>query len=330
VASVAADTSAIAPPPPLPSRPDAAPSGASSGFAGLLEASSPPPAPQPSGASATRSDDGANASQTHSAASNGTECSSAAGGRTTTSGPRNCKDAGAPKSTNNQKASDEGTPVDATAAGVTVLAGLPVPPFAFAPLPIADQTPAGPQDKQVASTDPPTPTHDDPTGPSGDRKDASAASNSVVVGLAAVVPGVPSIPATSDSDSSASARTAPVGSLSSTTPIPAALSSPAGMSGSSALLDVAATDSPSQPSESAQPNRTAPTAAQDLLAAVPGAASTLPPAGGLQTDDGPTPPLLTATIGASDQPASPRSRRARLPARQHHLTVPPLSIRRLR
>ena len=73
----------------------------------------------------------------------------------------------------------------------------------------------------------------------------------------------------------------------------------------STLLDVAATNSHSQPSESAQPNRAAPTAAQDLLAAVPGAASTLPPAGGLQTDDGPTPPLLTATIGASDQAASP-------------------------
>ena len=292
VASVAADTSAIAPPPPLPSRPDAGPSGGSGGFADLLEASSQVPAPQAQGTPSARADDGSNAPSSSGAAEGPR-------GGPTTSGLRNCKDAGGPQSTNDQKASEDGTTADTTAAGVTVLAGLAVPPLAFAPLPIANQTLAPSQGAQVASDDLATPTDADTTAPSGNRKDTEPPAGPLAAGLVAVLPGVPLMPVTSAPDSSAPGRTAAVASSSPGTLLPESLlSAPA--TSTPTLPDMVATDSSSQPSDGgAPPNHTSTTAAPDLLAGVL-------PAGDAQGADGATPPLLAATIGASEQSAASR------------------------
>src|SRR5262249_22292244 len=190
--------------------PDGARSGQWGGFADLLAASSPPPA---------RTDDGANTPQSVAAAGNGTVPASPAAAGTATSGPRGGKDSGGRKDINDQTGDDSGAVASSAAIDVTVVAGLPVPPLAFAPLLITDQTPATSQGAQTASVDPATPTLGRTTDATDDRKDADAPSSLVGAGLVAVLPGVPLIPVTSAPDSSPSVQTATVASSSSTKPI---------------------------------------------------------------------------------------------------------------
>src|SRR5262249_57343347 len=73
VASVAADTSAIAPPLPLPSRSDATPpAGPAGAFSDLLDAAAAPAtAPQPQGPPGARTDDGSSAAQANGSGATG-------------------------------------------------------------------------------------------------------------------------------------------------------------------------------------------------------------------------------------------------------------------
>ncbi|HML14984.1 MAG TPA: flagellar hook-length control protein FliK [Xanthobacteraceae bacterium] len=227
MASVAADTSAIAPPLSLPSRSDAvAPAGPSGAFADLLDASAPATASQPQTPSAARGDDGPSGAQSEETAGNGT--GNPAGTGAATSKPRPGKDRNDQTTSADNGAAGGGTTIDTTSA-----AGLPTPPFGLTALTIADQTPAGPQDAQLASPDPPSTAADGPPSKSADGKDANAPSGPVIAGLAAALPGTVLI-AAAVSDSSKSVARGPLASAPATTLAPGTPAAGAGAAASDA------------------------------------------------------------------------------------------------
>jgi flagellar hook-length control protein FliK len=304
VASVAADPSAIAPPLPLPSRPDAAPAAGPSGaFADMLNASAAPaPAPQPQGTLGARPDDGSNAGQTGGPAGSGSSDAAAAGVGPTTAATRNGKGPGDSKSA-------DALPNDANSAGnaaanITVVAGLAVPPFAVAPLPAANQTPAPSQDTQAASADAATPAQDGTGGPPGDHKDSDAPSDPIAAGIAAAIPALVPVVTVVAPASSAPAGTNPVGSLPSGANAPAGPSpaASAGAPSTDSNADVAQS-SAQPPNGTSQSDRPASTSVLDLLTAMQPAASAASEAGELQTAVLPAPASTAANSGASDRNA---------------------------
>jgi hypothetical protein len=302
VASVAADPSAIAPPLPLPSRPDATPpAGASGAFADLLNAPTPATARQSQVTFAARTDAATNAAQSGTTA-NGTGNTDPATAGAATAGPRH----------GSKDANGQATPVDnGTAAGnasadVTVVAGLAMAALAIAPLPNPDQTPASPQDAQGASADPAPPTGRDAASPSDDRKNASASSDALPAGVVAALSiMMPIAAATSAPEPSTPGRSGPIPSLPPTGPVPAVFSA-ASMSAPAAGPDAGASSVPSpQPDGTAQPSPKAPAVAQDMLAAAPSAVSATFPAPELQTAALPVLPRAAASSAAPDQTARP-------------------------
>ena len=200
MASVAADPGAIAPPLPLPSRPDApTPAGASNTFADLLDGTNPPTASQPQSAATSPGQSGAPAGSGSGSAEPATGAA--------TAGPRTGKDDGG-KDTNEQL----------SAIDVTLVAGLALPPLSLAAPPNPDQTPAASQDLQEASTDPAPAAGGNASDKPSDRKDASAPSDPVPAGLVAALSNL--IPMTaapavarSAPDSTAPVRFSPVAAL---------------------------------------------------------------------------------------------------------------------
>lgn len=274
VASVAADTSAIAPPSPLPSRPDAGPpAGQSGAFADLLDASAAPaPAPQLQGPPGGRPDDGANTAQDNAAAGS-TPASSGA-----SSSARNGKDSGGSKSADDP--ADDNNAGN-TGVGVTVVAGFPVPPFAFAPLPAGDQTPTASQDTPTASLDAAASTQDGTGAPPSNHKDSDAPTDSSPAGLAAAIPGL--VPVVTVVAPAAAAGTGPVASLPSGATVPAGTSSAPSASapaaGDDADIAAPATQPPDGAGQNSQP---ASASVLNFLTDMPSAASTPPAAGALQ------------------------------------------------
>jgi flagellar hook-length control protein FliK len=288
VASVAADPSAIAPPLPLPVRSDAAtPAGPSSAFADLLVAATPAAAPQPQNGSTSRADDGSNPAQAGAAPGGAAGSVDPAGG-SAAPGSHTAKNAGA------KNTDDQTTPVDSGAA-VTVdvtLVGLPLLPFALAPLPNADQTTAAPPSAQGASADPAQAT--------GGRKDASAPSDYVPTGLVAGLPGLVAIPSAAAADASPQGSTGPVAPLPLNAAIPVVLSGP-NMSASTAGPNVHDASVPQTADGPPQPNLKASAAPENALPLVPAVASELPPADELPPAALPASLQATAGTGASDQ-----------------------------
>jgi flagellar hook-length control protein FliK len=283
VASVAADPSAIAPPLPVPN-PSVAPppAGASSAFADLLDASAPAATAQPQPTPAARADVGTTAAQTGVAAGGADPAIVA----TVTSGSRRAKDAGS-KDTNGQTAPvGKGTTAGNASVDVTVVAGLPMPPFAIVPQPNSDQTAAASQDAQAASAQPAPPTRGDAASQSDDRKDASAPSNALAAGVVAALPGmVPTPAATPAPRPSTPGPSGPITSLPPTGLVPAVVSLGAPAAGPNAV-------------PSPQPDGTAQAGSQ-----APGAASTTLPAGEFQTAALPVLPPVADGSGASSQHA---------------------------
>src|SRR5262249_21011951 len=152
----AADTSAIAPPLPLPSRSDAAPSAGPSGaFADLLDAQTTPPpqGPGPAAPSAA-SNQGSPSTGTGAAppkTSSGKDPSS-------NKDPKEKGDAAADNSGNG------GSGVDAVAAAGLAIAQVPPDPVAVA----ADQSPIVSSDSQTGSPDPTALVKNDSAGQSSD------------------------------------------------------------------------------------------------------------------------------------------------------------------
>jgi flagellar hook-length control protein FliK len=276
VASVAADPSAIAPPLPVPNPSVApAPAGPSTAFADLLDASAAPAAAQPL-TSGARADAGTNV-----------QTGGAAGGAdpatvgNVTRGPRNGKNAGS-KDTDDQTAPiDKGTIGGNATVAVTVVAGVPMLPFAIVPQPNPDQTPAASQDTQGASAKSAPPTGDDAASQSDDRKDASASSDALAGGAVAAVPSLVPIPAAASAlDTSTPGPSRPIASLPPTGLVPGP---------NAAVNGVPA---------AAQSSSKAPAATQDMLSAVPVAASTTSPPDELQTAALPVLPPVAAGGGA--------------------------------
>jgi flagellar hook-length control protein FliK len=299
VASVAADPSAIAPPLPLPVRSDAAsPAGPSSAFADLLVSAAPAAAPQPQNGSTSRADDGSNPAQAGAAPGGAAGSLDPAGG-SAAPGSHTAKNAGA------KNADDQTTPVDSGAAAANAtadvtLVGLPLLPFALAPLPNADQTTAAPQNAQGAPADPAQATGGEAAGQQGDRKDASAPSDYVPTGLVAGLPGLVAIPAAAAADASPQGSTGPVAPLPLNAAIPIVLSGP-NMSASTAGPDVHDASVPQTPDGPPQPNVKAPAAPENALPLVPAVASELPPADELPPAALPASLQATAGTGTSDQ-----------------------------
>ncbi|MBV8751789.1 MAG: flagellar hook-length control protein FliK [Hyphomicrobiales bacterium] len=303
MASVAADTSAIAPPPPLPSRPDAGPpAGPAGAFADLLDASAAPTtAPQPQGPPGARMDDGSSAAQTNAAAGSGPSGTAPASAGAATASTRNSKDPASSKSGDDR--TDDGTS-GGNPADLTVVTGLPLPPFAFAPLPSANQTPAPSPDTPTASVDPVTPTQDGTSAPPADRKGSDAPSDSIAAGLAAALPVlVPVVPVVAPT-SSALAGNGPVAALQSapTAGVISSRPSAGGPATGSDEADIAALPA-QQPDGTGQSSRPASNSILDLLTAMPSATATLPGADSLQTGDLPGLTSAAANNAAPDRNA---------------------------
>ena len=270
MASVAADTGAIAPPLPLPSRPDAgSPAGPSGGFADLLDASgAPATAPQPQQPSGPPAGDGSNAAQTNGAGGNGASGTAPAGAGAAPNSARG-KSPGGGKSTGG--AADDGNSGGNAAGDVPAVAGLAVPPFAFASLPAADQTPAASQDPQTPSAGPTAPTQGAASVPPTDHKDSDAQNDPSPAGLAAAIPGLVSVITVVAPASSASAGSGPVASLPSGATVSAGTASAPIAPGPDAA-NIAAPPAP-QPDGTAPPGQPASTDILDLLAGMPSAAA---------------------------------------------------------
>ena len=282
MASVAADTSAIAPTPPLPSRPDAAPSGPSGGFADMLDAATPASTPPPPGAA--RTSDGPTTAQGGSAGPAVNGLAPAANGPASP-GPRGSKAAGNGKDADDKTTSGD----DAGAADVTVVAGVALPLAVLAPSADANQTPVSAQDAQADSGDAAAQTHD------SDRKNTSAPSDSLPAGLVAALPTSLSLPVAT----AAPAATAPGDSRPAVAAITGVASVASSVSAPAAVPDqTAVTTMPPLPDGTTQPDSAASTDMHEALPAAPSAAA-LPPTG-VQAD-APTLPSLGETNPARDQ-----------------------------
>ena len=283
MASVAADPGAIAPPLPLPSRPDAAPpAGSSNAFADLLDETTPPTASQPHSAQTS-------AGQSGGPAGCGNASAEPARDGAATAGPRTGKDEGGQET-------DEQRP----ALDVTLVAGLSLSPLALAAPPNADQTPAGSQDAQGAPRDPAPGTGGDTTDKPSDRKDAGAPSDPMPAGLVAALPNLipwtaaPAV-ARSAPDSTASVRFSRVAALRSEAIFSAPSTSvPAG-------ADASTSGSAQQPDGVAEPSAKAPAATQNVVPAVDSITSA-PDVAVLQTATPPPAEQVAADPAASDQP----------------------------
>jgi flagellar hook-length control protein FliK len=304
VASVAADTSAIAPPPPLPSRSDATPpAGPAGAFSDLLDAASAPPTvPQPQGSSGTRPDDGASAAQASGSSATGASGAHPAGEGAATSAPRNSKNPSSDKGTDDQTGDTNGAVAGSAGVNVTVVAGLALPSFAFAPLPAADQTPAPSPDTQIASSDSVAPTQGDTSRPPADRKDAGASSDPIAAGILAAMPGLVTVVPVAAPDSSGAAQSGPIASPQAAT-ILGAISTASGTDARAAGSDETKDAAPSaqQPDGTGQHNQGASSAALDLLTTVPLPTSAPPATGELQPAA--LPALVAGNSAAPDQNA---------------------------
>jgi flagellar hook-length control protein FliK len=315
VASVAADTSAIAPTPPLPSRSDAtAPAGPAGAFSGLLDAAAAPATlPPPQGAAGARTDDRSSLAQ---AGASGT---SPAGADAAAASPRNGKVAGGGKSSGDQSADDSSADPASTAVTLSVVAGLALPAFAFPPLPPANQTSALSQSTPTASSDSAAPTPDNTTGPPRDRKDAGASSDPMPPVPAAALLGFVAVVAVAAPDSSPPAPTASLASsppgaaitaaiLPTPGPMPGPISPPA------PTLPAGTSTAPSTGAPAAGSNE-AKVAAPEANVAPPAAPP--PDATGQQIQPTSTPaldPLTTAAFPTSAPPATDGRPAAALPA----------------
>jgi flagellar hook-length control protein FliK len=302
VASVAADLSAIAPSLPPPGRPDVAPpSGPSGAFADLLDASAAPaPAPQPQQASASETGDGSNAAQTAGAAGGGSSSPSPAGAAPSSG---RSKDSGGSKSTGDS--ADDSNSAGTAGANITMVAGLTVPPFAFAPLPPANQTSYASQDTQTTSAGDAAPAQDGTGGPPSDHKDSDPPSDPIAAGIAAAIPGLVPVVTVVAPASSAPAGTNPVGSLPSGASVPADRSSApsAGAPSTESNGPDVAQPSAQPPNGTSQNSRPASTSVLDLLTAMAPAQSASPAAGELQTAVLPALASPAANSGAPDRDA---------------------------
>jgi flagellar hook-length control protein FliK len=302
VASVAADTCAIAPPPPLPSRSDAGPpAGPSGAFADLLDASAAPAtAPQPQGPSGARTDDSSNTSPTNAAGESGASSPTPASTGAATSSTRNSK---YPASSRSGDGSADDGSSGGSVADVTVVSGL-VLPFAFAPLPPANQTPAPSQDAQTVSIDAAAPTQDGTSAPS-DHKDSDAPSDSSPAGLAAAIPGLLPVVTVVAPASSSPAGAGPVAALPSAQTPGAIPSAPSASGPAAAGPDTAdITAPPAQPLDAtAQHSQPASTSVLDLLTAMPSTASATTAADNLETTALPALTPAAANNAAPDRNA---------------------------
>jgi flagellar hook-length control protein FliK len=300
VASVAADTSAIAPPPPLPSRSDAtSAAGPSGAFSDLLDAAgAPSTVPQPQGSPGARTDDGASAQQASGSSATGASGAHPAG-EGASSSPTNNKAAGGNKSSD-QTRDDNSADGGSAGVNVTVVAGLALPSFAFAPLPAADQTPAPSPDTQIASSDSVAPTQGDTSRPLADRKDAGASSDPIAAGILAAIPGLVTVVAVAAP--SASAQSGPIVSAQAAT-ILGATSTASGTDARAAGSDETKDAAPSaqQPDGTGQRNQGASSAALDLLTTVPLPTSAPTATGELQPAA--LPALVAGNSAAPDQNA---------------------------
>ena len=300
MASVAADTSAIAPPPPLPSRSDAtSAAGPSGAFSDLLDAAgAPSTVPQPQGSPGARTDDGASAQQASGSSATGASGAHPAG-EGASSSPTNNKAAGGNKSSD-QTRDDNSADGGSAGVNVTVVAGLALPSFAFAPLPAADQTPAPSPDTQIASSDSVAPTQGDTSRPLADRKDAGASSDPIAAGILAAIPGLVTVVAVAAP--SASAQSGPIVSAQAAT-ILGATSTASGTDARAAGSDETKDAAPSaqQPDGTGQRNQGASSAALDLLTTVPLPTSAPTATGELQPAA--LPALVAGNSAAPDQNA---------------------------
>jgi flagellar hook-length control protein FliK len=268
VASVAADPSAIAPPPPLPTRSDAAPTaGPSSAFADLLDGTT-------ASTSAVT-----NTGQNGAPAGSGTASAAPAGTSAAAAGIRNG---------NHNSKDDTNDPTTARDAGsatvdVTLVAALLLPPAPLAASPNANQTPAAVQDPQSASGDATPAIGSDASDKPNDRKDASA--DVVPAGLVATLPNlIPITVSAAVATSSTSASTSPVAS-SPVAPLQSEVFSGPSSSAPALGNDVGTSSASAQQTTDATANGSpgSPSAAPDLLPAVPSALSALSSTDALQT-----------------------------------------------
>ena len=301
MASVAADPGAIAPPLPLATRSDAAPpAGPSNAFADLLDASAPATGPQPQTASTARSD-GGSAGQGGAAAGIGDPSGAAA-----RSGPLNGKDP-AKDSNDRTTANNNRDAVGNFGADGTIVTGVPVPAFALAPLPAADQTPTAPSDVRTASADAAPPTGSDGADRSGDRKDASASSDAAPAALVAALPNlIPIAVAAAVPVATPPVSTPPVeGSPPAAAPLSAAVFPASGTGAPAMGVDFASSSASAPQADGTTPPGPTPTvAALDALPLPPqpSIASAAPPADELQTAGPSVLPPVSAG-GVSDENA---------------------------
>jgi flagellar hook-length control protein FliK len=302
VASVAADTSAIAPSPPPPSRSDpTAPAGPAGAFADILDAAAAPATPpQPQGTPGARTDDGSSAGQASRSSAAGASGAKPADAGAASSGPANGKASGGGKFSDDQSGDDNGADSASAVVTVTAVAGLALPPFAFASLPATDQTPAASQDTATASSDSAAPTGDDTSRAPADRKDADPSSDPIGAGLVAALPALMTVVAGAAPASSAPNQTGPIASLPSPATVPGPISTAPSSRAPAADSDEATVAAPATQSSDAtgQHGQVAASAALDLLTTLPLPAST-PPA-----TAGPQPPALPASAAAATNAAS--------------------------
>lgn len=299
MASVAADTSAIAPPSPLPSRSDAtAPAGPAGAFADMLDAAAAPA--QPQGTPGARTDDGSSAGQASGSSATGASEAKPAGAGAASSGPANGKVPGGGKSSDDQTGDDRSADSGGTIVTATAVAGLALPPFAFAPLPATDQAPAASQDTATASSDSAAPTHGDAPV---DRKDADSSSDPVGAAVVAALPGLVTVVAVAAPASSVPNQTGPIAWLPSAGgPISTAPSSAPATASDEATVAARAAQSSDATSQHSQ---AASSAALDLLTTLPLPASTPSASGGLQPAALPaSPPAAATDAGPGQNPQS--------------------------
>ncbi len=190
MASVAADTSAIAPPLPLPSRSDAAPpAGPSGAFADLLNAQAAP-APQGAGPPSPPSPGTQDGSIPASPGAGSLAGNSAAAG---TTGPKASKDASSgkdPKDDDTTATDNSGN--SGRGADPTLVVGLALLPLPIASIAVAaDVNPPASSNAPSSSADPIGAVNADGSGKSSDPNAASLPPRSNATALAALIPGTP-------------------------------------------------------------------------------------------------------------------------------------------